>query len=194
MMFFGIIFMIAILSGCVGIFTSPYDMEGEQYNRKTRRLYKMVADRNKVSVRTVRFFSTVNRICHAISLIMFGIAFIAALSTLFSKEEVVLISITAPRKVELIERKNDETSFYVSRHKDALEMFYENSGKIVDDNVPIEDCSFVKDEKNYVIIRERAMKVKRKSLFFITSTVETRNEKLYEIHTNTGVYDQLAGL
>lgn len=186
--------VIVVLSSLVGLLTSDYDMHGLKYNWGSYRYYKSVALSKGVKTKTVRRLADVNRVAQIIPLIVLGATgIILVLSLFFGKEEITPVSITAPKRVELIEQQNNETRFYVSRKNNYFEILYSDSeGKVTAEKVPINDCSIVNDGGNYVIIRERESSVRLK-WFILKSLRRKRIEKDYEIHINTAVFDQLAG-
>ncbi len=186
--------VIVVLSSLVGLLTSDYDMHGLKYNWYSYRYYKSVALSKGVKTKTVRRLADVNRVAQIIPLIVLGATgIILVLSLFFGKEEITPVSITAPKRVELIEQQNNETCFYVSRKNDFFEMLYlDSEGKVTAERVPIGDCSVINDGGNYVIIREREQSAQLK-WFILKSLKRKRVEKNYEIHINIGIYDQRAG-
>ena len=159
--------VIVVLSSLVGLLTSDYDMHGLKYNWDSYRYYKSVALSKGVKTKTVRRLADVNRVAQTVPLFILGAAgIILVLSLFFGKEEITPVSITAPKRVELIEQQNNETCFYVSRKNDFFEMLYlDSEGKVTAERVPIGDCSVINDGGNYVIIREREQSAQLSGLY-----------------------------
>lgn len=192
---FWILVVIVLISFFVDFLTFDYDMEGLKYSWHTYKYFRLIADKKKVSVRTVRTLSEINRITHIVPWVTFGVtALIAFLMVPFGTEELSPASMNVPEIRELVERQNNDKSFYISRKNNFFEILYINDdNKVVIEKVPIEYCSIVNDSKNYVVIKERKSNVQLKWLIF-KSFKRKRVEKLYEIHTNASIYNQQAGL